>query len=123
MRGLLMQRSRPATRVIAILSAWLVLLVGGLAGAAFAYWTTGGGGSGSASTDSVQPVVVTAFVGGDAPSSTLLPGGPAADVILRLSNPNNYAVVLMTVARNSAVTGCVTPAVTFTDQSNLNVTI
>ncbi|HET9330427.1 MAG TPA: hypothetical protein VFO23_07880, partial [Steroidobacteraceae bacterium] len=61
------------------------------AGGALAYWHRDGAGSGSATAGTAQAVTVVAFVGGDTPNSSLQPGG-TADVILRLSNPNSYAV-------------------------------
>jgi hypothetical protein len=39
----------------------------------------------------MQTVTVDAFVSGDNPGSQLIPGG-TADVILRVTNPNPYAV-------------------------------
>jgi len=100
------------------------------AGAAFAYFSSTGSGHGSARTGTLQTVTVSALVGGDTPSSTLLPGGPAADVVLRVNNPNAFAVTLVSVTGGpGAITGaggtgtCTTTGVTFTNQNNLSVAI
>jgi hypothetical protein len=98
-------------------------------GVAYAYVAANGSGSGSASTGTMQTVTVTAFVGGDTPSSTLYPGGPAADVILRVNNPNSFSVQLFSVSGNGSITpdashsGCTTTGVTFTPPSSPNITI
>ena len=48
-------------------------------------------------------MTVTALTGGDAPTGALQPGG-TADVVLRVTNPNPYAVTLVSAAANGAVT-------------------
>jgi hypothetical protein len=66
----------------------------------------------------MQTVTVDAFVPGDAPASTLIPGG-TADVVLRVTNPNAYSVQVYSVATNGAATAdsahpsCTTTGVTF----------
>jgi hypothetical protein len=106
----------------------VVALVAGLgAGTAFAYFTSTGSGSGSGSTGTLQAVTVAAVAG--TPSSTLLPGGPAADVVLNVYNPNTFAVTLVSVTGNGLITadgghaGCTTTGVTFSNQTNLSDTI
>src|SRR2546423_14400177 len=86
-----------------LLVAALTLLVALGIGAAYAYFTATGSGAGSASAGTLQPVTVAAFVGGDAPSSKLLPGG-TADVILRVNNPNPVAVKLVSISGNGTIT-------------------
>ncbi len=87
-------------------------------GAAYAYTTADGTGTGSGSTGIMQPVTIAAFTGGDAPGSTLVPGG-TADVSLRVDNPNPVPVRIFSVAANGAVAadashpGCTTTGVTF----------
>jgi hypothetical protein len=99
------------------------------AGVAFAYVSTAGAGSGSANAGTMQTVTVSAFVGGDAPTSLLRPGGPAADVILRVENPNPFTVHVVSVAGNGTITpdgahsGCTTTGVTFTAPTNLSITV
>jgi hypothetical protein len=112
------------------LVAGLVALVAAIAAVgAYAYFTASASGTGSASAGTLQPVTVTAFTGSDSPSSPLLPGG-TGDVILRISNPNPYAVTLVAVTGGpgsiSADAGhpsCTTTGVTFTGQTSLSNTI
>lgn len=112
----------------ALLTAAIALFVALAAGAAYAYFTSHGSGTGHGTTGTIQPVTVAAFVGGDTPSSTLLPGG-TADVIVRVSNPNAFSVKLVSVSGNGTITAsggigtCTTTGVTFTNQSGLSATI
>jgi hypothetical protein len=109
--------ARSHRRVIktAVVPAVLLMVLG--AGAAYAYWTNGAG-SGSATAATMQTVTVDAFVSGDNPQSTLVPGG-TADVILRVTNSNPYAVQVYSVSPNGPATadgahpGCITTGVTF----------
>ena len=95
----------------------LCLLAGG--GTAYASWATTGAGSGAAAAATLQAVTVDAFIAGDSNRTSLVPGG-TADVILRTSNPNAFAVQLYSVAASGPVTadaahaGCTTTGVSFT---------
>jgi hypothetical protein len=100
-----------------------------LAAVASAFVTTNGSASGSGSTGTLQAVTVTAFTGGDTPSSSLLPGG-SADVIVRVNNPNSYAVTLVSVTggpgsitADSNHGGCTPTSVTFNNQTGLGTSI
>jgi hypothetical protein len=77
----------------------LVVVVFGISGgAAYGHWRTSGSGSGAgASTGSMAAVSVVAFIGGDQPTTALLPGG-TSDVVLRVNNTNSYAVNLTSIA-------------------------
>ena len=115
------------SRVLGI-AALVFLLASG--GTAFAYFTGAlRSAGGSASTGNLQTVTISATVGGDAPSSKLYPGGPAADVILRVNNPNSYAVKLFSISGNGTITadgshsGCTTTGVTFTPPGSPNITV
>lgn len=94
----------------------LCLLAGG--GTAYAYWASTGSGTGAAAAGTMQ-ITVDALVAGDSNSTSLVPGG-TADVILRTSNPNGFAVTLYAVAASGEVTadaahaGCTTTGVSFT---------
>lgn len=106
----------------------LVLILAAV-GAGWAYFTSKGSGEASASVATLQPVTVTALVGGDTPSSALLPGG-SADVILRVNNPNSYPVILVSVTGGPAgVTAdgghpdCTVTGVTFTNKIGLAISI
>jgi len=113
-------------RRIAALAA--TVSVAATAGGALAYWHAGGSGSGSATAGTPQAVTVNAVAGGDAPNSALQPGG-SADVILRLSNPNAYAVTLVSVTGSTPITadpghsGCTTTGVSFSNQSGLSISV
>jgi hypothetical protein len=116
------QRRWPAPLVGAVVA--LALGLGG--GAAYAYFTSHGSGTGSATAGTLQPVTVTAFTGGDTPSTTLLPNG-TADVILRVQNLNAFAVTLVSVSGGpgaitvSGGSGCTAgnSGVSFLNQSGL----
>jgi len=94
------------------------LLVTAAAGTAYAYWSAAGSGSGSAAAGTMQAVTVDALVAGDNPKTALIPGG-SADVVLRLTNPNPYAVQVYSVTPNGPATadaahaGCTTTGVSF----------
>lgn len=108
--------ARLAARTAAPTAA-LCLLAG--AGTAYAYWGTVGSGTNSATNAGMQTVSVTALIAGDGPQTTLIPGG-TADVVLRVTNANPYAVQIRSITANGAVTTdtahptCTTTGVTFT---------
>jgi len=97
-------------------TAMLLLMLG--VGTAYAYWSTIGAGSGAAANGTMQTVAVDAFVSGDAPATALVPGG-TADVTVRATNPNSFAVQVYSVAANGNATAdashplCSTTGVTF----------
>ncbi|TPG13908.1 hypothetical protein [Pedococcus bigeumensis] len=83
-----------------------LLLVGGIA---YAAWSVLGAGTGAASSGTPQALGVSATVGG-----TLYPGA-SADVLVTVSNPNSASVTVQSLALAGAVTasaGCTTPGVT-----------
>jgi len=131
MRGIRQSETAQQTRVK--LPRWLALVVfvGVVATGGIAYASFSGTGSatGQAHTGSMQTITVTAFIGGDAPTSKLYPGGPAADVMLRVNNPNSYSVKLVSVSANGSIIadaghpGCTTTGVTFTPQTSLTTLI
>ena len=128
-----MRRKRNRGLSRALLPRWLALVAFAVVvtsgGAAYAYLTGAGTGTGTAHTGTMQTVTVSALVGGDAPTSTLYPGGPAADVILRLNNPNSYSVKLTGVSGNGTITAdashsaCTTTGVTFTPPSSPSIAV
>lgn len=94
-------------KVVAGLAAAIVTVVG--IGTAYAFWTTGGDGSGSATTGSpTSNLTVT----GSGPSG-LVPNGPAQDLALHVVNPNGYTVSLKdnTVAIDTGTVKCDTTTV------------
>jgi hypothetical protein len=100
-------------RTLVLVIAALLVSLG--AGAALAYFTSTGSAHASASTATL--LTVTASAG--TPATPLLPGG-TGDVALTVTNPNSFAVRLVSVAANGAITadgghlGCTTTGVTFT---------
>src|SRR5205823_3067683 len=106
-------------RLTRMAATTVALCVLGGVGSAYAYWSSTGAGSGSAANTTMQTVSVDAFVAGDGPQTTLVPGG-SADVVLRATNPNPYAVTVYAVSPNGAVSAdathpaCTTTGVTFT---------
>lgn len=124
-----MSEAGVAVRLLRV--AFSVLVVGcclASAQIAFGFFTTQGQGSGESGSGTMQPVTVSALVGGDVPSTTLRPGG-TADVILRVSNPNSYAVTIVSVAGNGPMSAsggqgtCTTSGVTFAGASGLAVSV
>ncbi len=85
--------------------ALLVLLLGCFAGgAAYAYWTTQGTGSGSATAGTLEPVTIenVAF------SGRLYPGG-SAPVTITVNNPNAFSVTVSSLTAGSVTSdkaGC-----------------
>jgi hypothetical protein len=100
------------------------LLVVGLV---YAAWTTNGTGSGYAKAGTAQ-ALTTVDVSAST-TATLYPGGPAGDVSIRISNPNNYPVTVTGVTGSGAITpdaghaSCTTTGVTFTDQTGLSISV
>jgi hypothetical protein len=121
MRALCGRRALVVPAVVAALIA--------AATATHAYFNSTGSGTGNGATGTLQPVIVVAFVGGDTESSSLYPGGPAADVIVRLNNPNASAVKLISVTGNGTIVAdgghasCTTTGVTFPDQTGLSISL
>jgi hypothetical protein len=102
------------------------LIIGLSAGAAYAYFTSPGNGTGSASIGSMQTVTIAATTA--TPGNPLLPGG-TGDVTLEVTNPNAFPVTLLSVTSSGTITAdashpsCTTTGVTFTSQTALNKTI
>ena len=96
-------------------------------GLVYAAWTTNGGGSAYSKAGTAQ-ALTTVDVSAST-SATLYPGGPAGDVLIRVSNPNSYPVTVTGVSGNGAITadaghaGCTTTGVSFTDQTGLSISV
>ena len=84
-----------------VIGAIVALIIGLSAGAAFAYFTSNGSGTASASTGTVQSVHVVAASG--TVSSKLIPGS-TADLLVELNNPNSYSVTLTAISQQGPVT-------------------
>jgi hypothetical protein len=79
------------------------LLLGLSSGSAFARWNGSGGGTGPGATETMLTPSVSAFSGGDAPTTALLPGS-VSDVVLRVTNTNSYAVTITAISLNGSIT-------------------
>jgi hypothetical protein len=94
-----------------------------VSGTAFAFWTSSGFGSGSATNDTLT-FQVMALVGSDAANAqsaqltTLVPGA-AASAILRVTNPNSQTVhvIAITGGTPTATGGCPISNVHFANPS------
>lgn len=117
------RHSRSLRRLTVALGVAVALVLGIGVGSAYAFYKSTGAGNGHAATGTLQPVTVTAVTG--TPGTPLYPGG-TGDVIVKVTNPNSFAVTLVSVTGNGTITAvggigtCTTTGVTFTDQSSLS---
>ena len=122
------RRTGPRAGTWSFLASIVVGCCLALGGLAYAWLSSTASAATSAATAGLSAVTVTALAGGDAPSGQLQPGG-TADVVARVTNPNAYAVTLVSVAANGAVTAsggvgsCTMTGVALVAQSGLGVTI
>ncbi len=82
-----------------------VLLAGFGSTGAYAYWTTTGQGTATASAGTLEQVTINSVVIGTA----LRPGGPSVNVTINLTNPNGFAVDIESLtagAVTSSAGGC-----------------
>lgn len=88
---------RTNKRLAVIVAAGALVILGG--GAAYAYWTSTGIGSGSATTGTSEDFVVASSAATGGP---LTPGGPSQTVGFTVTNPGtgsqNLSLVVVTVA-------------------------
>ena len=75
----------------------VVILAGFASTGAYAYWTTSGSGTGSASAGTLSQVTIDDVVIGAA----LRPNGPARDVTIKLKNPNSFPVDIVSIAADA----------------------
>lgn len=81
-----LRRFRRKTR-----AAFVVVMLGAFtAPFAIAHWSSSGTGTGAASAGTLQPVAIDTVAFG----LSLRPAGPATNVTVHVSNPNDYAVVI-----------------------------
>ena len=96
------------------------------AGLVFAAWTTNGTGTAYAEAGTASPLTTIDVSASTTP--TLYPG-VSGDVLIRVNNPNSFAVRVTAVAGNGAITpdaghsGCTTTGVTFTNQTGLTIDV
>ena len=94
----------------------IVATVAAGAGTAFAFWKTTGTGSGVATTGDLKTVTILSATAGDFTGAKLYPGG-TSNVVLKLNNPNNTPVHVVSVVLNGTIPGqgaCHTTGITFT---------
>lgn len=116
-----------ARRSVTVLATALALTA--VSGTAYAYWTTTGTGTGSAAATKAEPLTTVSAV--VSPAVLLHPGSPAADVVVRVANPNPFDVVVTTVVQGTGAvtasgvsTSCTTTGVTFVaPQGGLPLTV
>jgi len=97
-----------------------------LVGLVYAAWTTNGTGdaySKAGTAQTLSTVDVSAST-----SATLYPG-VSGDVLIKIDNPNPFAVTVTaisgngTIAADSGHSGCTTTGVTFTNQTGLSLSV
>ena len=116
-------RNRVVKKKVAVLTITVCLAAVGLV---YAAWTTNGTGSGYAKAGTAQ-ALTTVDVSAST-SATLYPG-VSGDVLLKIKNPNPYAVTVTAVSGNGSITpdgghsGCSPTGVTFTDQTGLSINV
>ena len=109
-----------------ILTAGLTLIVLGAVGLVYAAWTTNGTGEGYAKAGTAQALTT---VDVSASTTASLYPGVSGNVLIKINNPNPYAVRVTDVTRTGTITadsshsGCTTTGVSFTDQSGLTLDI
>ena len=97
-----------------------------LVGLVYAAWTTNGTGDGYAKAGTAQSI---STVDVSASTSATLYPGVSGDVLIKLDNPNPYAVTVTAVTGSGSITadaghsGCTTTGVTFTNQTGLSLVI
>ena len=105
------RRLKKKTAVLTILACMA------LVGLVYAAWTTNGTGSGYAKAGTAQSISTVDVSASTA--ATLYPG-VSGDVLIKLDNPNPYAVTVTAVTGSGSITadaghsGCTTTGVTFT---------
>jgi hypothetical protein len=116
-------RKRVINRKLAV---GVIAAVMAAVGMVYAAWTTNGSGSAYAkagSSAALSTVDVSAST-----TATLYPG-VSGDVLIKLDNPNPYAVTVTaingngTIAADAGHAGCTTTGVTFTNQTGLSLVV
>ena len=109
--------------------AGVTILALAITGMVFAAWTTNGGGTAYSKAGSSSPLT-TVDVSATTPA-TLYPG-QNGDVLIKVSNPNPYAVRVTGVSlngTNASITpdashsGCTTTGVSFSNQTGLTIDV
>jgi hypothetical protein len=113
-------------RSLLLITSAACVAVGLSSGTAYAYFTGSGHGTGSATVGGMATVTISSAT--VSPNTPLLPGG-SGDVTLKVTNPNAFAVTLVSVTGDGSITAdsghpsCTTTGVTFTSQTGLSTSI
>jgi len=102
----------------------VIFLVSGTT-AAVAFWTTAGTGAVTATVGTPAPVSVVAL-SGETPATAMVPGGPAADLVIKIDNANTFDVNVAGVALAGAISagnGCSPAGVSLSAPTNLPITL
>ena len=116
-------RKRIINRRLAVAVIAAVLAVVGLV---YAAWTTNGTGDAYAKAGTAAAI---GTIDVSASTTATLYPGVSGDVLIKLDNPNPYAVTVTAITGNGTITadaghsGCTTTGVTFTNQTGLNLAI
>ena len=112
-----------------IFGAVVALVVGVGAGSAFAYFTSLGSGSGTASVGTT-PLSVTVEQATGTVTNLLYPGDASGDLRVTLDNPNSYPVTIVGITGNGSASvssagigTCNTTGVTVNTQSGLSIPV
>jgi hypothetical protein len=115
--------NRRVLGLVAMVTAIIIVAVGG-AGVAYAYWTATGAGGGAGIAGTTSPLTLSSGT----PTGTLLPGGQT-NVVLTMTNPNTATVKISSLALDttqgtggysvdSAHSTCTLTALSFSTQTN-----
>ena len=118
------RRRRRNPRFLAITGLVALILFSGTS-AAVAYWTRSGTGTATGSVATLEPVILVALAG-ESPGSSLIPEGPAADVLVKIDNRNPFEVTLVAVILNGTIVasnGCGPTGVSLATATNLPITL
>jgi hypothetical protein len=97
-----------------------------IVGLVYAAWTTNGTGNAYAKAGTAQAL---STVDVSASTTATLYPGVSGDVLIKLDNPNPYAVTVTAITGSGSVTadaghsGCTTTGVTFTNQTGLSLVV
>jgi hypothetical protein len=116
-------RKRVVNRKLAVAVIATVLATVGLV---YAAWTTNGTGNAYAKAGTAQAI---GTIDVSASTTATLYPGVSGDVLIKLDNPNPYAVTVTAVTGSGSITadaghaGCTTTGVTFTNQTGLSLVV
>ena len=108
------------------LAVAVIVAVMAIVGLVYAAWTTNGTGEAYAKAGTSQAI---GTIDVSASTTATLYPGISGDVLIKLDNPNQYAVTVTAISGNGSITpdgghsGCTTTGVTFSNQTGLSLVI